>query len=147
MPATAKDVNGLIQEAATAYLTISPGVQQPYSLTPARWAYAAATGGIVNTTTAVTVKTAAGAGVRNFVTGLQISTDALGAATELVIRDGAGGAVLWRTKLGTAAINGPLEVNFAVPLVGSANTLLEIVTLTATVTGGVYVSVQGYTGS
>jgi hypothetical protein len=109
------------------------------------WNYAPATGGIVNTTTAATVKAAAGAGVRNYVTDLQINTAALGGATELAIRDGAGGAVLWRCQLQTTAM--PLmAINFQSPLVGSPNTLLEVVTLTA-VTGGVFVNAQGYAGA
>jgi hypothetical protein len=37
-------------------------------------------------------------------------------------------------------------INFEPPLRGTANTLTEIVTLTA-VTGGVYCNLQGYTGS
>jgi hypothetical protein len=108
----------------------------------APWSYAAAGSGIANTTTAVVIKAAAGAGLRNYVTGLQVSHATLGAATELAIRDGAGGAVLWRGTLGTTAVeNGSCQ--FPSPLAGGANTLLEMVTLTA-VTGGVYVNAQGY---
>jgi hypothetical protein len=110
-----------------------------------RWSYAAAASGIVNTTTAVTIKAAAGAGVRNFITGLQLSAEAVATATEFAIRDGAGGAVLWRTKIGTGGLTAGREIVFPSPLVGTANTLLEVVTLTATVTGAVYVNVQGYT--
>lgn len=109
------------------------------------WAYAGATGGIVNTVTAVTIKSSAGAGFRNFVTGLTIATDTLGTATELAIRDGAAGTVLWRTKLGTTALP-PTNITFPTPLVGSGATLLEIVTLTAS-TGGVFVNANGYIGS
>lgn len=111
-----------------------------------RWAYAAAASGISNTTTAVTIAAAAGASTRNYVNGIQISTDALGAATEFAIRDGAGGTVLWRCKLQTAGL--PLvNIVFESPLRGTANTLMEIVTLTASVTGAVYASVQGYTSA
>lgn len=109
------------------------------------WSYAAATGGIVNTVTAVTIKTAAGASVRNYVCSLNYGHDTLGAATELAIRDGAAGTVLWRGKLQTAAREGDSEVTFHPCLKGTANTLVEVVTLTA-VTGGVFVNVQGYTG-
>lgn len=114
----------------------------PYSSTAEYWQYAAAASGIVNTTTAVTIKAAAGASVRNYITGLSIQTATLGAATELAIRDGAGGTVIWRTQLQTTAL--PLtNIEFPTPLRGTANTLLEVVTLTA-VTGGVYVNVQGF---
>lgn len=108
------------------------------------WSYAAAASGIVNTTTAVTVKAAAGAGVKNYVTSLQISAEALGTASEVAIRDGAAGTVLWRTKIGTGGLVAGREIVFASPLVGTANTLLEVVTLTASGTGAVYVNLQGY---
>lgn len=114
---------------------------KPYASAAQDWTYAAASGGIVNTTTAVTL-VGATASMRNYITACQISTDALGAATELAWRDGAGGTVLARIKLGTAAL--VLEpVVFPTPLKTTANTLLEVVTLTA-VTGGVYVNCQGY---
>lgn len=122
-------------------------VQQPFAFSSSRWQYAAASGGISNTTTAVTLISAGGAGVRNYLTALQISSDALGAATEVVIRDGAGGTVLWRGKIGTAGIAGIQSISLQCPLRGSANTLLEVATLTASVTGSVYINAQGFQGS
>ena len=110
------------------------------------WNYAAATGGIANSTTAVTIKAAAGAGVRNYLKTAQINADALTAATEFAIRDGAAGTVLYRTKFQTAA-TAPVNLVFDPPLKGTANTLLEIVTLTLTVAGGVFFNGQGFTGS
>jgi hypothetical protein len=109
----------------------------------AAWSYAAAAGGITNTTTAVTIKASAGAGLRNYVTSLQIGHDALGAATEFAIRDGTAGTVLWRSGLGTGATSTDM-IKFDPPLRGSAATLLEVVTLTASVTGSVFVNVQGF---
>jgi len=108
------------------------------------WVYAAASGGITNTTTAVTLVAAQAAGVRNYLTSLQLSSDALGAATEIAIRDGAGGTVLWRGKIGIAGIAGVSNIQFSDPLKSTAATLLEVVTLSASVTGGVYVNAQGY---
>ena len=108
------------------------------------WVYAAASGGITNTTTAATLVAAQAAGVRNYLTSLQLSSDVLGAATEIAIRDGAGGTVLWRGKIGTAGIAGVSTIQFSDPLKSTAATLLEVVTLTASVTGGVYVNAQGY---
>lgn len=116
------------------------------SLTSLFWSYAAASGGITNTTTAVTIKAAAGASVRNYIEALQIDWNALGAATEFAIRDGAGGTVLWRMQIGTGAA-GSRAFNFRPALRGTANTLLEVVTLTASVTGSVYVNAQGWTGA
>jgi len=123
----------------TVAQSVLPGLSSTF------WNYAAAASGIVNTTTAVTVKAAAGASVRNYISSIDIEWDTLGAATEFAIRDGAAGTVIYRTKLNTAA--GRKTVNFPVPLRGTANTLVEVVTLTASVTGGVFVNLQGFTGA
>ena len=128
----AGDANGTVVQPAPAAKT---------------WRYSAAAGGITNTTTAVTVKAAAGAGVRNYVSSMQCTSDALGAATELAIRDGAAGPVIWRGKINTAGWIDGAEITFSPALRGTANTLVEIVTLTASVTGSVYCNLQGYTGS
>lgn len=118
-------------------------IVRPFTIPEQQWSYAAAASGIVNTTTAVAVKAAGSAGIKNYVTGMQIQHATLGGATELVIRDGAGGTVLFRTQLQTTAL--PLtNIEFPCPIQGTAATLLEIATLTA-VTGGVYVNLNGYT--
>lgn len=106
------------------------------------WKYAAAASGIAATTTAVTIKAAAAAGLKNYITSLQISHATLGNATELAIRDGAGGTVIWRMTLGTVAVEN-MVINFPTPIAGTAATLLEVVTLTSA-TGGVYVNAQGF---
>ena len=127
------DANGLV---------VQPGLSSTY------WNYAAASGGIVNTTTAVTIKAAAGASVRNYVCWLHIVHDTLGGATEVALRDGAAGTVMWRGRLQTAATDssfGAGTLTFSPCLRGTANTLVEFVTLTA-VTGGVYVDAGGTTG-
>jgi hypothetical protein len=118
-------------------------VTRPWETGPNTWSYASATSGIVNTTTAVTIKAAGSGTLRNYVNSCQIDHDTLGGVTELAIRDGAGGTVLWRGKLQTTAIEGS-RVIFETPLRGSAATLTEVVTLTG-VTGGVYVNCQGFT--
>ncbi len=114
-----------------------------HSIPENEWVYAAASGGIANTTTAVTIKAAAGANIRNYITSFQIQAEALTNATEVAIRDGAGGTVLWRIKVPTTGLP-LLNVDFADPLKSTANTLLEVVTLTASGTGAVYVNAQGY---
>ena len=119
-------------------------VTRQNSIPENEWVYAAASGGITNTTTAATLVAAQAAGVRNYLTSLQLSSDVLGAATEIAIRDGAGGTVLWRGKIGTAGIAGVITIQFSDPLKSTAATLLEVVTLSASVTGGVYVNAQGY---
>lgn len=118
-----------------------------YALPANCWSYAAAASGISNTTTAVTVKTAAGVGIRNYVNSLQLVATALGAATEFAIRDGAGGTVLWRGIISTAGMLGGQPMVFNPPLRGSANTLLEVVALTDSLTGSVYPNLQGYSST
>ena len=110
------------------------------------WSYAAATTGIVNSVTPVTIAPAV-VGMRTMLTSIQLSSDALGVATEVAIRNGAAGPVLWRVKIGTAGLLGGMIVNFRVPIKGSVNTLLEVVTLTASLTGGVYLNAQGTVGA
>lgn len=106
------------------------------------WSYAAAATGILNSTIAVTIK-AAVAGQVASIKSLQVMAEALGAATELAIRDGANGTVLWRLKIGTGGLTAGLPVVFGSPLRGTAGNLLEVVTLTASVTGAVYFNAQG----
>lgn len=140
---TAADITLVAGDVSDVMMTTAGQViDKPFATAELDWVFVGAAGGIVNTATAVTVQAAKGASIRNYVTGLQVAHDTLGAVTELAIRDGAAGTVLWRGKLQTTANEG-FNVQFLTPLKGSAATLLEIVTLTA-VTGGVYVNLQGY---
>lgn len=149
-------VGGVVRAAATPPITFIAGDAvrhtmttsgmvgvTPYSVPEATWSYAAAAAGILNTTTAVTVKAAAGASLRNYITDVTLMSEALTTATEFAIRDGAAGPVLWRTKIPTGGLI-TTQFNFAVPLRGSANTLLEVVTLTASGAGAVYANLQGF---
>lgn len=117
-------------------------VVRPHSVPELEWSYAAAAGGILNTTTAVTIKSNV-ASLRNYLTSMQIRAEALTNATELAIRDGAGGTVLWRTKISSSGMI-DTQFHFECPLRSTANTLLEVVTLTASGTGAVYFNAQGY---
>lgn len=108
----------------------------------ADWSYPAASGGISNTTTAVTIKAAASDGRVNTIQSIQYEWESLTTACELAIRDGAGGAVLWRTKLPSGAA-GRNSINFQQPIIGSPNTLLEVLTITASGGGAVYFNAQG----
>lgn len=123
--------------------SIGVAINKPYQVPELDWTYVAAAGGITNTTTAVTMVAAAGAGIRNYLTGIQLSNSTLGAASEIAIRDGAAGTVLWRGFANTAASD-PTMITFPSPIRGTANTLMEFVTLTASVTGALYVNAQGY---
>lgn len=110
-----------------------------------RISYAAAAGGIVNSNVAVAFFAAPGATLRNHLDSFDIMWEALGTATELAIRDGAGGTVKWRMKI-PAGIAGMREVQLPAPIQGSLNNLLEVVTLTASGTGAVFFNAQGHTG-
>lgn len=115
-------------------------------LSATRWRYTSGTSPILsNTTTAVTIKTAGGAGVRNAIDSCQLTTTAFGASVPLAIRDGAGGTVVWALTVPTAGFLQPVTIVFEQPLVGTANTLTEVVTTTANTSGTVTLSCQGHT--
>lgn len=120
---------------------VQPGLSSTF------WTYAAASGGIVSSTADVAIKAAGGANVRNYTCTLDISHDTLGAASEIVVKDGA--TVQWRGKLQTAATDisgGAGKITFTPCLRGTANTAVNVAMITST-TGGVYVNATGYTGS
>jgi hypothetical protein len=66
---------------------IGAGVVRPYSIPEADWQVPANVGGLVNTATALQVKEAAGAGIRNYVTSLDLMSEALTNATDFRIRE------------------------------------------------------------
>lgn len=116
-------------------------VIMPYSIGDLTWQYAGIASGIVSSTADTEIK-AALATYRNYLTSISISHDTLSAVTEYVIKDGA--TVIYRGKLQVTATEG-LVITFPNPLRGTANTALNFALLTS-VTGGVYINAQGYTG-
>jgi len=128
---------------ALSMTTAGQQIQKSFGSAENDWQYAAAAAGILNTTVAVTFKAAAGALIRNYITGISIMSEAITTATELVIRDGAAGTVLFRTKIPVAGLPST-NIQFPTPLRGTAATLLEVATLTATGAGAVYFNAQGY---
>jgi hypothetical protein len=115
-------------------------IVKPYSIPEADWQFASVAGGIVMSTADTALAAAAGAGLKNYLTGLHISHDALGAVTEYVIKDGS--TVIFRGKLQTAAAEN-IPIRFASPLKTSANAALNFA-LGSSVAGGVFVNAQGY---
>lgn len=141
---TTSPITLIAGDAARSTMTTSAAtVVMPYAVPETFWSYPAAAGGILNTTVAVTVKAAAGASLRNYITNIQVMSEALTTATELAIRDGAAGTVLWRIKIPTVGLDSA-NFDLSCPLKGTANTLLEVVTLTASGAGAVYVNLQGF---
>jgi hypothetical protein len=120
-------------------------------LIPARttswWKYVPPTGGLTNSTTGITIKAAAGAGVSNTIMGGECYSDALGTATEIELRDGASGTALWRSKISTAGWPTMVDINFNPPIKGTANTLIEFAEVTANGTGSIYCNWRGATAS
>lgn len=109
----------------------------PYSVPEKAWNYAAASGGITNTT-AVTIKAASSSGFKICLLSMQVD-NASATASEMLIRDGSAGTVLTRVYVGA---NSSRSFKFEPPLRGTANTLMEVVMVTtATQT---YVNAQGY---
>jgi hypothetical protein len=113
-------------------------VTKPYAIPEADWQTAAAAGGII-TTTDVVLRAAAAAGIRNYVTSIDLRNAHPTVATEVVIKDGA--TVIWRQLL-AAAMPTPVEITFPTPLRGTAATAMNVACIT---TGAqVYVNAQGF---
>lgn len=104
------------------------------------WSYAAT--GIAPSTSQTAVKSAAGAGIRNYVQSMQISHAVLGAAVQIILQDGS--TTLWQGQLQTAATDaGGLTLNFEPALKTSLNTPVNV-TFSGATTGNVYFNLQGY---
>lgn len=117
-------------------------VTKPYAIPEADWVYATdgTTNTALTTTTDRMVKAAAGAGIRNYLTAIQLQNTHATQATDLVIKDGAA-TILWRGPL-PAAMAAPLLLEFPTPLRSSANAALTLACITAG--ANVVANVQGY---
>ena len=100
--------------------------------------------GELTSTTAVTIKAAAGAGVKNVIDYIKICNSNGTTDTKVQINDGAGGTAIWT---GWAENSGGGEAGAIPPLASTTNTLLEIKEATATSTNGVFYYVAGYTSA
>lgn len=130
----------------TSFLAVTTAQQlyvKSFGTSENDWQYAPPSGGIVNSTAGVTIRTAGAASIRNYATAVDLSWDALTNATEFCIRDGASGTVLYRHKIPSGA-SGRFSQTFPTPIRGSAATLMEIATITASGAGGVFANIQGY---
>lgn len=103
------------------------------------WSYAGT--GIASSTTAVDLKTAAGSGLSNVLTGLQVSWDTLGGDTLLLIQSATTPTVLFRILLKSGSTG-----NLSFPglmLRSLANEALQV-KLGSSVSGSIYVNAQGH---
>jgi hypothetical protein len=138
---------------SAAYATVATGdsadlvstlqgvlVTRPWQIPELEWAYASAAGGIINTTD-VALQVAAGAGLRRYITSMQLkNTSAV--ATEVVLKDGA--TVIWRGHL-SASMTLEEQIDFPNPLKTTAATALNFACITTA--AAVYVNAQGYTAA
>ena len=138
---TAVATGDTVDAAATI---LGKQVVMPYALPANTWVYAAPAGGLVSQT-AVTAKAAAGAGIINYITSIQVINSHATISTEIMVLDGAAGTVLHRGW--AQAAGGGYACNFHPPLRGTENTLVEIDEVTATATTGVLINLQGYVGA
>ncbi|WP_027285915.1 ubiquitin-activating E1 FCCH domain-containing protein [Rubritepida flocculans] len=112
-------------------------VTKPYAIPEADWSYAGPLSGLA-TGSDTPVQTAAGTGLRRYVTALQLQ-NASGTASEFQVKDGA--SVIWRALL--PANLPPTDMVFPTPLRSSANTALNVQAVTA---GAVVIAnLQGFT--
>jgi len=116
-------------------------IMRPHSIPENEWSYAAPAGGIVNSSSPVTLAAAVST-LSIYVTSIQLRAQALTNATEIALRDGAG-TVYWRSEIGTSGM--PLTpIKFDDPIKIPTNSSLTFITLTASGTGAVYINAQGY---
>lgn len=110
------------------------------------WSYAAASGGITDTSD-VTLAAAPGAGMVNYLTDLQLANSDASVGTEVVIKSGS--TVLWRTFLPPgrpASLTGtmPVSFRFSQPLRAAGNTALTAAAITTS--AELYINAQGFIG-
>ena len=102
------------------------------------WSYAAASGGITNTSD-VALAAAAGAGISNYLETLHVSNAHATTSTEVVVKDGS--TVIWRGYARAANAN-EILVRFSPPLYGTPNTALNAACITNTT--ATYVNASGF---
>ena len=108
----------------------------PYAIPASTWTYASPAA--VTDTADDVAKTAAGAGIRNYITGVQVFNGHDTVGTEVVIKDGT--TVLWRGW--AEQTGGGCSARFDPPLRGTANTAVNVANIT---TGSsTYFNLQGY---
>lgn len=115
-------------------------ITRDFAIPEQDWTFAAPSGGIIVATDVVLIG-AGGAGLRRYLTAMDIRNASASVATEVVIKDGA--TVIWR---GQFPVNSPFEpLVFPTPLKSSINAALNVQCITTA--AQVYINAQGYTAA
>lgn len=128
------------QGGRPTYSLLGKQVTLPHALPAQTWSYAAATGGITNTTP-VAAQAAPGAGIRHYVKGLQLVNQST-TAVEVEIRSGT--TALWRAELDADSGGAGFSVVFDPPLRAAAN---EAINIYCSGSGKVFANLQGYSAA
>lgn len=111
----------------------------PHALPGESWSYASTAA--VTDTADDAAQAAGGAGVRHYITGIQVFNGSDTVGTEVVIKDGTN--VIWRGW--AEQTGGGCSATFPVPLRGTANTAVNVANITTS--SSTYFNVQGYTAA
>jgi hypothetical protein len=121
------------QAVRTLHTTAGAVINKPFSIPELDWSYT----GIITTTTQTAMKAAAGAGVKNYLTGIQLQNTSA-TATTVIVQDGS--TTKWQVSL-PASMTTPIVMMFLSPIQTTANAALNI---TCGAAANVYVNAQGY---
>lgn len=135
-----------VNEGDAAFARVTPNrkqISQPYESEANTWSYAAPAGGLVSTVE-VTAKASAGAALRNYITGIDVTNSHPTIGSEVQVLDGTGGTVLHRGY--AAPAGGGYVREFLTPLRGTVATIVNIKEATGTASTGILVNLQGYVG-
>lgn len=140
---TAVDTTLVAGDASDLFVTTGGAlVSKPYSMPETDWQSSSGLTPLA-TTTSTAVRAAGAAGVRNYVTAIQLFNNSATVSTNVAILDGA--AVLWAGWLPatTAALPVvPVNITFPTPLRGTAATAVNI--QLGTTASSVFWNAQGY---
>lgn len=109
-------------------------IVKPFSLPEADWSFS----GVLATSSDVAAKAAAGAGLKNYVTGMQVQNTSA-TATVFYVKDGT--TVKHQINL-PASMTAPVDCTFQTPLASAANAIINVAC--ATTGANVLANLQGY---
>lgn len=119
----------------TTHTMIGALVNRPFSIPEADWSYT----GTLTTNADTAMRAAAGAGVKNYLTAIQVQNTHASVATTLIIKDG---TTARHTINLPAVMAAPVSIEFPTPLQTAANAILNVAC--GTTGANVLVNAQGY---